>query len=211
MEAYYRARAAEYDQFYRAPQFAADLPVLRDWLTARTRGQSILEIAAGTGYWTAVVAAVAGTITATDYNAETLAVAARRGCGRHVTLRTADAYDLPDFARVFDTAMAHLWWSHVPRRRQQDFLASLAARLKPGATLLMIDQNFVPGFSTPASRRDRDGNRYETRRLADGSTHEVIKNYPRPAQLRAQLAGFCDAIEVTRLRYFWTVAARLRG
>jgi len=52
----------------------------------------------GHGYWTAVAAPVAATITATDINAETLAIAGGRGLGAHVCLVPADVWNLPDLA-----------------------------------------------------------------------------------------------------------------
>ncbi|MGZ3350115.1 MAG: class I SAM-dependent methyltransferase, partial [Xanthobacteraceae bacterium] len=117
MQQYYRARAPEYDLFYEVPDRLAELAQLSAWLIERTKGRTILELAAGTGYWTEVVAPVAKSITATDYNSETLEIAAKRTLGPHVILLTADAYCLPHFTTAFDAGMAHLWWSHVERQR----------------------------------------------------------------------------------------------
>ena len=72
MQQYYRARAPEYDLFYDVPDRLDELAQLRAWLIERTKGRTILEVAAGTGYWTEVVAPFAKAITATDYNIETL-------------------------------------------------------------------------------------------------------------------------------------------
>lgn len=210
MKAYYRQRAPEYDQFYQVPEFADDLAQLEQWLIDHVRGRSVLEIAAGTGHWTAIAAPAAKSVTATDANPETLAVAKRRRLGSNVTFRTADAYDLPDFEQSFDLGMAHLWWSHVLRERRQDFLSGFVLRLKPRATVLMIDQRFKRSFSVPCARRDWRGNRYELRRLANGKTFEVIKNYPSKAHLLADFAAVCTDIRVTRLEYFWSLTARVR-
>jgi ubiquinone/menaquinone biosynthesis C-methylase UbiE len=79
------------------------------------RGRTILEVAAGTAYWTEAVASVAKVITATDNNPETLAIAAKPRLGRHVSLLAADAYSLPEFTETFDAGMVHLWWSHVEK------------------------------------------------------------------------------------------------
>ena len=84
---------------------------------AHASGRTILEVAAGTGYWTAVAAPVAKAITATDINAETLAIAAARKLGEHVALVQADAGACRTLPERFDVGMAHLWWSHV---RKQD-------------------------------------------------------------------------------------------
>jgi SAM-dependent methyltransferase len=210
MRAYYRERAPEYDLLYDVPAYQDDLAALRRWLKPHVAGASVLEIAAGTGYWTAVAGPLARAITATDCNAETLAVAARRRLGPHVTLVEADAYALPDFGATFEVGMAHLWWSHVEKERRQAFLSGLAARLRPHATLLMLDQRFRRGWGLPCCRRDRFGNRYETRRVG-AAEYEVVKNYPGPKELRESLAGFCEEIEILLLDYFWAVRARFVG
>jgi ubiquinone/menaquinone biosynthesis C-methylase UbiE len=62
MEIYYRDRAPEYDKFYQVPERQHDLERLKLWLVEHVRGRHILEIAAGTGYWTEAAAAVAKAI-----------------------------------------------------------------------------------------------------------------------------------------------------
>jgi len=138
MEDYYRERAPSYDHLYRTSEWQDDFAWLQNWVTRRTAGRSVLEVAAGTGFWTAAAARRAEAIVATDYNAEPLAIAAQRGLGAHVTFLAADAYALPVFDRAFEVGMAHLWWSHVDRRRERQFLSQLAARLQAGAELLTI-------------------------------------------------------------------------
>ena len=107
---------------------------LKSWLVEHVRGRHILEIAAGTGYWTEAAAAVAKAITATDYNPEMLAIAAARNLGSNVNLRTADAFALPKFGSPFDAGMAHMWWSHVGKERRQEFLSHFVSRLEPRAS-----------------------------------------------------------------------------
>jgi len=143
MKEYYRQRASQYDRFYEVPERYHDLVGLKAWLVERVRGRTVLEVAAGTGYWTEVAATAAEAITATDYNHEPLSIAVDRRLGPHVTLLTADAYAMPKFACRFEVGMAHLWWSHVERQRRQEFLSHFASRLQPQATLLMIDQTYV--------------------------------------------------------------------
>jgi len=210
MEDYYRERAPWYDLLYRTPEWQTDLARLQNWVTRRTAGRSVLEVAAGTGFWTAAAARRAKAIVATDYNSEPLAIAAKRGLGAHVTFLVADAYALPRFDDAFDVGMAHLWWSHVDKRREQEFLFHFAGRLRAGAELLLIDQTYSESDSMPAFRRDRSGNRYELRSLENGRVFQVMKNYPTPEQLRASMSDLCKEVEVTFLHYFWAVRARLR-
>jgi len=210
MEEYYRERASEYDKFYEVPERHDDLARLKGWLVEHVGGRTILEVAAGTGYWTETAASVAKAITATDINPEMLAIAAKRPLGPRVTLLAADAYALPEFAATFDTGMAHLWWSHVERQRQQQFLSHFVTRLQPGALLLMIDQIYVEGLSSPGCRHDEWGNQYTTRTLARGATFEIVKNYPTAEELRNSLQHVCENVSVTQLRHFWAVSARVR-
>jgi len=50
----------------------------------------------------------------------------------------------------------------------------------------MIDQFYVDGFTSPISREDRWGNQYTIRKLKDGRTYEIIKNFPRPGEPGAE-------------------------
>jgi SAM-dependent methyltransferase len=183
MKAYYQARAREYEAVYAKPERQRDLAQLRHWLAQRARGRTILELACGTGYWTAIAAATARYILATDLNPRPLALARAKTPGANVAFCRADAYALPLFDRRFDCGMAHFWWSHVPLNKIGAFVAHFCSRLSPGASLLMIDNRFVPGSSTPLSRRDADGNTYRTRTLSSGAQHEVIKNFPTPREI----------------------------
>lgn len=211
LERYYGQRAPDYDLFYDVPEFASDLAQLRAWLVDQVRGRTLLEIAAGTGYWTAVGALAAKSILATDASPEVLAVASRRGLGPHVSFVTADAYELAGSGRGFDAVMAHLWWSHVPVGRRRDCLLVWLSRLRPGSRLMMIDQSYVRGFSIPGCRISDGGDRYEWRSLADGSVYEILKNYPSDEEIEAALGEFCQEIDVVRLRHFWAVSARTRN
>jgi demethylmenaquinone methyltransferase/2-methoxy-6-polyprenyl-1,4-benzoquinol methylase len=206
---YYRARAPEYDLFYKELDLQDELAQLKAWIIERTKGRTILEVAAGTGYWTKVVASVAKAITATDYSPEPLAIAAKRRLGPHVILLTADAYSLPHFTAAFDAGMAHLWWSHVEKQRLKRFLSHFASRLSPGARLLMIDTLYVEGFNSPISREDSWGNQYTIRQLRDGSTYEIVKNFPRPGEPEETVKDLCKDVSVIRLRHFWALSAHL--
>ena len=211
MEQYYRERAPEYDQIYQIARRQDELNQLRAWLTERVRGRTVLEIAAGTGYWTEAAASVAKAITATDCNPELLEIAARRPLGPHVTLRSADAYMLPHFSDAFDAGMAMLWWSHVEKQRCREFLSHFTSRLGPASSVLMIDQIYVEAFSSPISKQDEWGNLYTLRNLANGATYEIIKNYPSDEELQEAFTGACEDICVVRTSEFWALSAQVRS
>jgi SAM-dependent methyltransferase len=207
MEAYYRARAGDYDRVYDIPAWQDDLAWLRRWVTKMVAGRTVLEVAAGTGYWTAAAASTAASVTACDLLPEVLAVAAARQMGSHVDFVVADAYALPNDLGRFDVVMAHLWWSHLLRQSRKEFLVGLAPRLHPGGLLLMIDQSDVEGFGFPVSRWDAEGNRYEIRTVTGCGTFEIVKNYPTDAELRQSIACMGSEVRIDRLRYLWSSTA----
>jgi SAM-dependent methyltransferase len=201
---YYSGRAGEYEQVYEKPERQADLERVRAWLHAELAGHRILEIACGTGYWTACLAPVAETIVATDVSAAVLPLARRKPYppGR-VRVEFADAYALSGVAGDFTAAFAGFWWSHVPNERQQEFLTSLGGRVGPRARVVLLDNRFIEGSSTPIARRDSHGNTYQHRRLADGRDFEVLKNFPSRSDVLAALAPFAHDLALTEFDYYW--------
>lgn len=203
---YYRHRAAEYDAIYAKPERQDDLARLRELLPRLVIGSSVLEIAAGTGYWTRVLSSSAAAITATDINTETLDVARARDYGpARLTFRTADAYALHEIPGRFDTAFLGFFWSHIPRADVPRFLhglhclRGLHGRLK----VIVLDNRYVPGSSTPISRTADTGDTFQRRTLKDGSSYEIVKNFPSQEQFAADVAAYADDVTWTELTYFW--------
>jgi ubiquinone/menaquinone biosynthesis C-methylase UbiE len=203
---YYRRRASEYEAIYAKPERQADLAVLREAIPAMLRGARVLEIACGTGYWTQLVAGVASEVVATDLAEEPMRIAQSKSYKKQPTFSFADAYVLPDSLGRFDGALAVFWWSHLPRQRIGEFLASLHARLEPGARVVLMDNRFVEGSSTPISEIDAQGNTYQLRRLGDGSPIRVLKNFPSEAELRSHLPS---SLNLQTLEYYWLADYRL--
>jgi SAM-dependent methyltransferase len=209
MHAYYEARAREYEEIYAKPERQADLARLKAWVAEEAHDRAILEIACGTGYWTAVAATTARLILAIDRSAASLELARSKALGPRVDFAEADAYALPDFARHFDCGMAHCFWSHLPKARIAAFLAHFASRLSPGAKLLLIDNLFVPGSNTPIARRDEEGNTYQLRTLSTGERHEVLKNFPTTHEIKAALGAVASQVDLLQLTYYWAARAIL--
>ena len=74
----------------------------------------------------------------------------------------------------------------------------------------MLDNLFVEGNSTPIAHRDSDGNTFQCRRLDDGSEHDVLKNFPSEAELRADVAAFGQNVQFTALEYYWLLSDEKR-
>lgn len=210
MEDYYRQRAPYYERVYRKPERQADLRRMEAALAATFAGRTVLEVAAGTGWWTPHGARDARRWLATDLNAETLAVAAAKPLPASVELRVADAWTLAEVGdERFDGAFAGCWWSHVPVQRLAGWLATLHARLEPGARVVMLDNSFVQTSSSPIVRRDAAGNGYQQRVLDDGSVHEVVKNFPTADEAFAVLGPRARSPKWTPHTHYWVLTYEL--
>jgi demethylmenaquinone methyltransferase/2-methoxy-6-polyprenyl-1,4-benzoquinol methylase len=203
---YYRRRAAEYEAIYAKPERQPDLSTLKKRICERLQGSRVLEIACGTGYWTQLIAGVAAQVVATDLAEEPMRIAQAKTYSNSPVFTIADAYALPETLGRFDAALAVFWWSHVPRHRIGEFLASLHGRLEPGAQVVLMDNLYVAGSSTAISEIDGQGNTYQLRRLADGSGVRVLKNFPSEDELRSQLPA---PLSYEALQYYWLAQYRL--
>ena len=212
MQSYYAARAGEYDRVYQKPERQSDLRQIEQWLPALLSGATVLELACGTGYWTRFIAPVASAVVAIDSAPETLRIARQRVNASNVRFQIGDAYALSPAGRSFDAAFAGFWFSHVPLERQHGFLAGLNSALAPGARVVLLDNLFVEGSSSPVAEQDGNGNTYQCRTLSDGSTHRVLKNFPDEVQLRALAAqGLGERAAYRRWQYYWAFEYRVAG
>jgi SAM-dependent methyltransferase len=182
-QAYYRARAGQYDQEYAAnadvlgpDRILPELPIEGD----------VLELACGTGQWTLRLAGRATSLTAVDGAPEMLAVAARRTAGRAVDYRRVDLFEWrPD--RRYDRVFFGFWLSHVPPERYPAFWSMVAGALRPGGLAVFVDdsaastghEEWLPDLPAPAA----------TRRLDDGTPHRIVKVPLDPARLAGDLGA----------------------
>lgn len=217
MIAYYQARAGEYDDWYlrrgryaRGPvhdqAWAAELDVATLWLDRLAWSGEIVELAAGTGWWSPLLASK-GELSIYDAAEAPLDRARDRLLAHrlraHIHIR--DAWLEPD--RAVDWLFCGFWLSHVPRARLAEFLALARRWLKPKGTFAFIDSRSDPQSgaddqpATPPAESDLGLDR---RRLADGREFRVVKVHYEPAELRAalQAAGFASAEVTTTPRFF---------
>jgi ubiquinone/menaquinone biosynthesis C-methylase UbiE len=211
-EEYYQQWAPDYDEVYTRPERRADMMAVSARLTEWFAGKHALEVAAGTGWWTSVLADTAASVTATDANQATLDVArARRAWPPSVNFAVADAFALPGIGGDFDAAFAGFFWSHVPLEHIAAFLGGLMRCLLPGSLVVFADNRLVPGSVHPVARRDDQGNTYQRRQMKDGSSWDVLKNFPEPAELRRRLSQFGRSAEVEELDNYWMAWCRSPG
>jgi demethylmenaquinone methyltransferase/2-methoxy-6-polyprenyl-1,4-benzoquinol methylase len=215
---YYEARAGEYDDWYlRRGRYAhgpvqdmawqMELDAATTWLDGLPLAGEIVELAAGTGWWSALLA-TKGELHAYDAAGAPLDRARDRllAHGLRAHLHVRDAWAAPD--RPVDALFTGFWLSHVPRPRLAGFLAIARAWLRPGGIYAAIDSLRDPASGTldgspiPAPDLSR-------RRLADGREFTIPKVYYGAEELAAALraAGF-DHVEVrTSGRFFLLVRA----
>ena len=211
-EEYYRRWAPEYDEVYTRPERQGDMLAVRTRLTSWFAGKRVLELAAGTGWWTSVLADTAASVTATDVNQAALDVArARRAWPPSVGFAVADALDPRAVAGEFDAAFAGFFWSHVPLAKIDAFLGGLMRRVLPGSLVVFADNRLVPGSVHPVVRRDEQGNTYQRRRMNDGRSWDVLKNFPEPDQVCARLNRFGRSAAVEELDNYWLAWCRGPG
>ncbi|HKI72854.1 MAG TPA: class I SAM-dependent methyltransferase [Verrucomicrobiae bacterium] len=204
LQHYYARRASEYEKIFAKPERQQDLASLRTLLRKQFAGHDVLEVACGTGYWTQFIGESARSILATDINEEVLEIARHKTyANRNVEFKIADAFTLDEVSGAFTAGFAGFWWSHLPKSRIPQFLDCFHSKLRPRALVLFLDNNYVEGSSTRIAREDSDGNTYQKRKLENGAEFEVLKNFPREAELKDSVSGKAANVVVTELKYYW--------
>jgi demethylmenaquinone methyltransferase/2-methoxy-6-polyprenyl-1,4-benzoquinol methylase len=214
MIAYYSARAPEYDEFYlrrgryeRGPihdmAWQVDLDTATRWLDAQPLGGQIVELAAGTGWWSPLLAQK-GELWAYDAAEAPLDLARDRllAHGLRAHLHVRDAWAEPE--RQVDAVFAGFWLSHVARAELAAFLSLVRRWLAPGGSFLFIDSRRDPQSGAVDHQRPEVAPGVQLRRLDDGREFRVVKEYYEPAELEEALrrAGFGDPTVATTSRFF---------
>jgi SAM-dependent methyltransferase len=188
---YYRERAPEYDQWWQARgQYAkspgeygrwlADVREVEHALDGFAPCGDVLELAAGTGWWTERIARHARQVTAVDASSETLDLNRRRtGHAGNVTYLQADIFGWSPPRAAFDVVFFGYWLSHVPEERLASFWGQVAAALRPGGRVFLVD----------SYHHKRVVDDIQPRVLNDGRRFEVIKRYWQPSELADYAAG----------------------
>ncbi|HEV3329139.1 MAG TPA: methyltransferase domain-containing protein [Acidimicrobiales bacterium] len=215
--AYYRARAPEYDEWFHrhgrydrgADQTAAwhaELGVVRSWLGALDLdGLEVLELAPGTGLWTAELLDAGASVTAVDAAPEMLEALRRRCAGPRLTTVLADLFSWAP-ARRFDAVVACFFMSHVPDERFAAFLELVAGAVGAGGRCFLLDG--VREASSTARDHVLGAERAQTmqRRLDDGRTYEIVKVFRGDEELSSACARAGLDVDVRRTATYFQVA-----
>ena len=200
---YYAQRAAEYEAIYAKPERQSDLMAAHQILQDILLEKEVLEIACGTGYWTQSIARSAIQIKATDINESVLEIArSKEYPSNNVHFSQADLYEIqPDTQTT--ALFAGFIWSHIALEQLEHFIDKLNHLVLPGGMVVIMDNLFVPGSSTPITERDAIGNTFQLRHLKDGTSFLVLKNFPKREELEALLNSKGKIIQYIPLQYFW--------
>jgi demethylmenaquinone methyltransferase/2-methoxy-6-polyprenyl-1,4-benzoquinol methylase len=200
--AYYRARAHEYDKWFRREglhdlgeehnaRWRLELDRVYSALDAFAPRGDVLELAYGTGEWTIRLAEAATSVVGVDAAPEMreLALAKLQDAGkRNVELRVDDLFSWqPD--RDFDVVFFAFWLSHVPESQTDRFWRSVHDALRPGGRFFLVDaagtvleRNVIHGSGPP----DR-ASATELRRLEDGREFQIVVRSLDPDRLARDL------------------------
>jgi ubiquinone/menaquinone biosynthesis C-methylase UbiE len=200
--AYYRARAGEYDEWFlrqgrhgRGPEWNrrwfSELEQVRRELDRFGPTGRVLELACGTGLWTAQLARRAASVTAVDASPEVLEINRARltETGRENSVRYVEA-DLFGWRSdaAYDAVFFGFWLSHVPPERFEGFWELVRSALAPGGRVFFVD-SMGPETSDEKGRRSRDPKDSTTvRRINDGREFRIVKVFYEPAALERRLA-----------------------
>jgi SAM-dependent methyltransferase len=197
--AYYRARAPEYDEWWRrtgrydrgaeaTARWKAEVAQVDAELAGAALSGDVVELACGTGWWTERLARTARRLTCIDASPEAIDI--NRGRLRNAGLPTP-IYELADLfewtpAAKFDAVFFSFWLSHVPNDRFKSFWSKVAAALRPGGRAFFID-SLPDQTSTARDHRMPDPGGLQERRLNDGRTFRIVKVFRQPDELTNEL------------------------
>jgi demethylmenaquinone methyltransferase/2-methoxy-6-polyprenyl-1,4-benzoquinol methylase len=205
--AYYRARAGEYDDTSMpdGDPYAAHAAVIREAVRALELRGRVLELAAGTGQWSGLLAERADDLLVTDASPEMLAIH-RAKVGRLPNVRREVADAFTERGERFDAVFFGFFLSHVPPPHFERFWAVLAGMLAPGGRIGFVDEG--RHFSWREQWVDRAAG-IVTRHVSDGSTHRAVKVLWDPAELAYRLRALgWDALVQAEGPFYWGSAER---
>ncbi len=223
---YYRSRAAEYDEWFlrqgrydhgpeenarwRAEADEAAHALDMFLAAAPGRGRAALELAAGTGLWTARLIERCDQLTVVDASPEALALNRERlgASAEQVTYLVADLFTWRP-TRRYDVVFFSFWLSHVPPARFAAFWSLIGACLAPGGRVFLVDSRYTPTSTARDHQLEGPDASMVTRRLNDGSEYRIVKVFYAPEGLCERLAahGWQADIHATPTYFLYGQAA----
>ena len=171
--AYYQARASEYDRTStpESDPFAAHARRIRAQLRAMELRGRVIELAAGTGQWTGLLASTADRLTALDSAPQMLARNRARTGRPGVQYVVGDVFALEP-SHVYDVVFFGFFLSHVPPERFDTFWSIVAGLLAPRGRAVFVDEGRHSAWSEDWVDEPRAVVR---RTLQDGTVYRAVK------------------------------------
>jgi len=203
MVSYYKERANEYEKIYARPERQHDLLLATQMLQETFRDKEVLEIACGTGYWTKIISKTADSILATDINDAVISLArSKEYFTSKIKFQLVDIFNLPGTTK-HESLFGGFIWSHIKLQELVRFIDTINCQVKPGSSIVFMDNNFVEGSNLPLTDMDNFSNTYQTRQLENGTMHKVLKNFPTEDFIKQLLTDKAKNIEFINLEYYW--------
>ncbi len=217
---YYRARAAEYDEWvfrqgrydrgeeHRA-QWLAELEEVHRALENSYPGGDILELACGTGIWTERLVKYAKKTTAVDVSSEMLEINRRRVNDSRVEYIKADLFSWRP-TELYDYVFFGFWLSHVPSSYFEKYWSMIHRSLKPNGKVFFIDSRFTQE-STARNHAPLERSGQSVRKLNDGREFSIVKLFYKPADLAKKLSelGWNAEIKTTEQFFIYGCVSRI--
>lgn len=210
---YYQARATEYDEWFlrqgrydRGPdqrrQWEDDVAALRQALAEfRPRGRT-LELACGTGWWTAELLQYVPQVEVVDAAPAMLAATQQRVGAERVTCTPADLFAWQPTGQ-YDTIFFSFWLSHVPAERWPGFWQTVAAGLAPSGRVFFIDSLRTADSTAVDQQLPAKDSPIARRRLNDGQEYAIYKIFYDPADLTRSLTTLGWEANISRTATFF--------
>jgi SAM-dependent methyltransferase len=217
-QAYYRARAGEYDRWWlREGRYDHGPEANRRWFEEVTaleraledfgpRGE-ILELACGTGLWTRRLISGARRLTAVDAAPEVLEINRERVGSELVRYVEADLFEWTPPQSAFDVCFFSFWLSHVPESRFVAFWEKVRGALRPGGRVFLIDSARSESSGARDHALSTDEGQTMVRRLDDGTEFQIVKRFYDPDRLQRRLAELGWNVEASATGEYFIYAA----
>ena len=195
---YYRARAAEYDEWFlrkgrydrgeeHTTRWFAEVNEVVSELEGFVPYGDVLEFAGGTGLWTVRLASNANSVTVVDASEEMITLNRQRVDNSSVKYVHSDIFSFEP-TQKFDFVFFGFWLSHVPSERFNDFWGLVRRCLKPSGKFFFLDstkelQSTAVNHVLPLE----DDVETLVRKLNDGREFRIFKLFYRPMELQATL------------------------
>ena len=210
---YYRARAAEYDEWWLRQgrydrgaalnaQWFAEADQVRAALAAFHPAGRVLEFACGTGLWSERLLATAEHLTCLDGSPEMLALNQARLRSPKVDYIQANLFEWRPVAH-YDAVFFGFWLSHVPPERFAAFWDLVAACLAPGGRVFFVDSRHEPSSTAVDHRLPEREATTLRRRLNDGREFQIYKLFYEPEDLAARLRDLGWRFEARQTEHYF--------